>query len=40
MFIRDYSLNVMVDCNDLFFETGVDLFGRDWEALVTWCMGA
>jgi hypothetical protein len=40
MFIRDYSLNVMIDCNDRFFYTGFALFGRDWEAMATWCLEA
>lgn len=37
MFIRDYSLNVMIDCNDAYFYACPD---RDFESLVIWCMGA
>lgn len=40
MFIRDYSLNTMVDCDDRFFNAGLEVFGRDYDALWLWCMGA
>jgi hypothetical protein len=30
----------MIDCNDRFFYTGFALFGRDWEAMATWCLEA
>ena len=37
MFIRDYSINVMCDCSDMFFYACVE---RDFDALTIWCMGA
>lgn len=39
MFIRDYSLNVMADCDDRFFDLGIEIFGQDYDALAIWCMG-
>lgn len=40
MFIRDYSLNTMVDCDNRFFDTGIAILGRDYDALWLWCMGS
>ena len=37
MFIRDYSINVMTDCDDSFFYACP---ARDYESLIIWCMGA
>lgn len=38
MFIRDYSLNVMVDLSDDFYYACQDR--RDWDTLALWCLGA
>lgn len=37
MFIRDYSINVMIDCDARFF---CACSARDFESLAIWCMGA
>lgn len=37
MFIRDYSLNIMADCSDMFFYASN---ARDFDSLAIWCMGA
>lgn len=38
MFIRDYSLNVMSECHDEFFNARLD--PDDYDAAWLWCMGA
>ena len=37
MFIRDYSLNVMIDCDDANVDACPD---RDFESLCIWSLGA
>ncbi|WP_255425173.1 hypothetical protein [Zoogloea sp. 1C4] len=41
MFIRDYALNTMIECDTArFWNAGLEIFGQDWDALVVWTHGA
>lgn len=41
MFIRDYALNTMIECDtERFWKVGLKIFGRDWDELVVWTHGA
>ena len=40
MFIRDYSIHTMTQCDDAFWIAGLEFFGSDWDAMVLWTHGA
>lgn len=40
MFIRDYALNVMIDCADTFYFACDGVAANDFDAVWLWCMGA